>query len=1175
MKKKLTWYGEDLCCQFLRKMKITLLLLLVSITGVFAVETYAQATKLTLQLNDKTIKDVLAQVEDQSEFRFFYNENVNVDRKVSVDVKEKTVFDVLENVLNETSIEYKVIGRQIALYNEGESFSGLTAQQAAVSGKVTNKAGEPIPGVTIAITGKDGEKVLSGTVTDANGNFSTGLPPNAEFLIFSFVGMQKQQVAIDNRTTFNIILEEAALGVDEVVVIGYGTRAKKDVTTSISAIDSRNIEKVVAMTGEMAMQGSMSGVQVSGNSGNPMFRPNIRIRGINTWGVTNPLYVVDGVPVVEYGAGIEGLEDPRAADIRGPMNIMATIDPNDIESISVLKDASAAAIYGVRAANGVILITTKKGRSDKPSVEFSARYGFQNIKQKADVLNTEQYTKHIQGVYASDPTSSVEPENEGLFNPNDPRYLGNSPTYDWQNSVRVDNAPTQDYSARITGGTDKTDYYFSAGYGDTQGTVIKNYLKRYSTSFKLNSQINEYIKIGANYRLATGNGSNEPGGFNYYERAQTPPWQPIYDENGPGGFAPTVQGLLPNGTYSSTKLYGTGTRIHIPGQAELNSATYKSMRNMGTAYLEITPMKGLRIKGNISIDSYMFTRFSFTDYSSAVFNYTAGDPRAYGGGNSVGSYEERDVKNYNMIGELTVNYNKVFGDHSLDVLLNTSNQQYKSMYKGASSEYMTTTNPDLWSLGGENKYTSVGSIPWEKSALVGMMARVSYNYKSKYYLDATVRRDGSSRFAPENRWGVFPSFSAAWRMTSEEFMKSAEWLTDLKLRGGWGQLGNQEVTPWAFLSPITTNPTYAWGNDMTAIGKGFFGEGATVFGMPNPDLQWEKLTTVNIGFDAILLQDLSFSFEYYNKLNDNILQTVNLPGSVGLVEQPKANIASVRNTGIEMSLNYTKTIGEVVLNFGGNFTTVKNTVESTYNDIPLGNIEKGYSMYYIKGYKYGGIFQSKSEVDAWLKKYSDESYQTAKIAPGDTYYLDQRSAPTEPNTFYKDSLDNKIDQYDQVYLGKTLPGYFYGFNLGAQYKGFDFSVQFTGVGDVDKVNDMRRTLEYTPGTGNNLSTDIFNSWTPTNTNTTLPRVIYGDPANNFRLSDRFVESGAYLRLSNLQIGYTLPGSVYEATKQYLKDTRLYIGFSNLFTITKYSGFDPENDAYPTPTIVYFGLNVKF
>ncbi len=1175
MKKKLTWYRSILSCQILRKMKITVFLLFISIAGVYAVDTYAQATKLSLQFNNTAIKEVLSQVEDQSEFRFFYNENVDVNTKVTVDLKEKSVFDILDNILEDTNIEYKVIGRQIALYNGGESFSGLIAQQSNVKGKVTNTAGESIPGVTVAITGANATKVLSGTITDTNGNFSIELPENAEFLVFSFIGMQKQQVAIDGKTTFNITMEDEAIGIDEVVVIGYGTRAKKDVTTSISSIDSKSIEKVVSMTGEMAMQGSMSGVQVSGNSGNPMFRPNIRIRGVNTWGVSNPLYVIDGVPVVEYGAGIEGLEDARASDVRGPMNIMSTIDPNDIESISVLKDASAAAIYGVRAANGVILITTKKGHNDKPSVEFSARYGVQNITQKVDVLNTAQYTSHIQQVYASDPTSAVDAENEGLFDPNDPRYLGNSPTYDWQDAVRVNNAPTQDYSLRILGGTEKTDYYFSAGYGDTQGTVIKNYLKRYSTSMKLNSQVNDFLKIGMNYRLAIGDGSDEPYGFNYYERAQTPPWQPIYDQNGPGGFAPTVQGLLPNGTYSSSKLYGTGTRIHTPGLAALNSTTYESMRNMGTAYVELTPLKGLRVRGNVSIDSYNFTRYQFRDYASSVFDYTTGDPRAYGGGNSVGGYEERDIKNYNIISELTVYYNKVFGDNSFDVLLNTSNQQYKSMYKGASTEYMTTVNPDLRSLGGESKYTSVGSIPWEKSALVGMMARVSYNYQSKYYLDATVRRDGSSRFAPENRWGIFPSFSAAWRMTSEGFMQDLTWLSDLKIRGGWGQLGNQEVTPWAFLSPVRTNPTYAWGIDPTAVGYGLFSEGATVFGMPNPDLQWEKLSTVNIGFDAIVIQDLSFSFEYYNKLNDNILQTVNLPGSVGLVEQPKANIASVRNTGIEFSLNYTKEIGEFVFNVGGNITTVKNTVESTYNDIPLGNIEKGYSMYYIKGYKYGGIFQNEQEVTDWLANNSDDSYQTAKIKPGDTYYIDQRSAPTEPNTFYKDSLDNKIDQFDQVYLGKTLPGYFYGINASAQYKGFDFSMQFTGVGDVQKVNNMRTTLEYTPGTGNNLSKDILDSWTPTNTDSELPRVIYGDPANNFRMSDRFVESAAYLRLSNLMLGYTLPASVYKAANNYISNTRFYVGFSNVFTLTKYSGFDPENDSYPAPKIVYFGVNVKF
>ncbi|MFN8254409.1 MAG: TonB-dependent receptor [Bacteroidales bacterium] len=1161
--KPISFFDEKNCTKLLLIMKLTILLTLVATLQVFA-STYSQSTKLTLQVSSASIEELISIIESQSDFTVFYKDNqLDAKRTVDLNMKNATIAEVLNTAFLNTDLTFKVLDKIIVITNK-------SLIQKTISGVVTSAVdGQPLPGVNVSVKGSK-----AGTITDLDGKYSIEAEEGSS-LVFSFMGYVTQELAVGNQTIINVVMAEDTKVVDEVVVIGYGTRAKKDVTTSISSIDAKNIDKVVAMSGEMAMQGNMSGVQVSGNSGNPMFRPTIRIRGINTWGVTTPLYVVDGVPVVEYGAGIEGLEDPRAADVRGPMNIMATIDPNDIESISVLKDASAAAIYGVRAANGVILITTKKGRGDKPSVEFSARYGFQNINQKVDVLNTSQYTKHVQDVYASDPTSSVAPENEGLFDPNDPRYLGNSPTYDWQDAVRADNAPTQDYSLRVTGGTDKTDYYFSAGYGNTQGTVIQNYLERYSTSFKLNSQINKFVKLGINYRLAVGEGSDEPYGFNYWERAQTPPWQPIYDENGPGGFAPTVQGLLPDGTYSSTKLYGTGTRIHIPGQATLNSQTYKSMRNMGTAYIELTPFKGLKVRGNLSIDSYNFTRFSFINYESSVFNYTAGDPRAYGGGTSVGSYEERDVKNFNMIGEFSINYNNTFGDHSIDVLLNVSNQQYKSMYKGTSSEYMTTINPDLRSLGGENQYTSVGSVPWEKSALVGMMARAGYNYKSKYYLDATVRRDGSSRFGPENRWGIFPSFSAAWRMTGEDFMGNIEWLTDLKLRAGWGQLGNQEVTPWAYLSPITTRPTYAWGNNPDAIGKGNYSESATVFGMANEDLTWEKLTTINVGFDATLIQDLNFSFEYYNKLNDGILQTVNLPGSVGLVEQPKANIASVRNTGIEVSLNYTKTIGELILTVGGNLTTVKNTVESTYENIPLWNIEKGYPMYYIKGYKYGGIFQTQEEVDAWLADNEDVNYQEAKIAAGDTYYFDQRSAPTEPNTFYKDSLDNKIDQYDQVYLGKTLPGFFYGLNIDAQYKGFDFSAQFTGVGDVDKINEMRMTLEYTPGTGNNLSTDILNSWTPTNTNTNLPRVIYGDPANNFRLSDRFMESGAYLRLSNIQIGYTLPGSFYNATKQYIKNTRIYLGFSNLFTITKYSGFDPENDNYPTPRVVYFGLNVKF
>lgn len=456
-----------------------------------------------------------------------------------------------------------------------------------------------------------------------------------------------------------------------------------------------------------------------------------------------------------------------------------------------------------------------------------------------------------------------------------------------------------------------------------------------------------------------------------------------------------------------------------------------------------------------------------------------------------------------------------------------------------------------------------------------MLGRVGYNYNSKYYLDVTVRRDGSARFAPENRWGTFPSASVAWRISSEPFMENFAWLSDLKLRAGWGQLGNQEVRDLAYLSPIATNPSYAWGNNSQAIGRGYFSTGATVFGLANPNLQWEKTSTTNVGFDAVLLRNLNVSFEYYDKLTTGILQEVSLPNSVGVSQQPVDNIASVRNSGIELSLNYNGDLGELHYNIGGNITTVKNNVEKTYKDIPLWDIEEGYSMFYLRGYKVDGIFQSQDEINAWKEIYKDASYQTAKVAPGDFYFKDVRSAPKKPNEFYSEVGDSIINSYDQVFLGNTIPGFFYGLNINLDYKNFDLGAQFTGVGDVVKYNDLRAAMEYTPGTGNNLSTEILNSWTPENPSSRMPRVIGGDPAQNFRRSDHFVESAAYFRLSNIQLGYTLPVSFINYTKNSISNLRVYAGFSNLFTITKYTGFDPESDKYPTPRVFFMGLNVRF
>jgi hypothetical protein len=377
----------------------------------------------------------------------------------------------------------------------------------------------------------------------------------------------------------------------------------------------------------------------------------------------------------------------------------------------------------------------------------------------------------------------------------------------------------------------------------------------------------------------------------------------------------------------------------------------------------------------------------------------------------------------------------------------------------------------------------------------------------------------------------------------------------------------------AYLSTISMNPVTAFGT--TANGIGNITSGATTYGIPTPDLSWERLTTKNIGIDAIISTNLTVSAEYYDKLTSGILQILPMPLSSGVKDFPVKNIASVRNSGIELSANYKNQIGEVKYSVGGNFTTVKNNVEETYNHIPMGNIEEGNSMYYIKGYKVGGIFQTQAEVDAWKAKYSDDSYQSAKIAPGDVYFQDLRSAPKKAGEFYSNEKDGKIDSYDMVNLGNTIPGFYYGFNMNVEWKGVDLSVQFTGVGDVVKYNYVRAALENSSLIGQNLSTKVLDAWTPANRSNTVPRLMGGDPASNFRYSDMFVEDASYLRMSNLQLGYNLPPKFYELTRNNIRNLRLYVAASNLLTLTKYKGVDPENDNYPTPRIFTMGINISF
>ena len=637
-------------------------------------------------------------------------------------------------------------------------------------------------GVTVA-----NKRTKMATATNKNGEFSISATKGS-VLVFTFVNYSPQEVTVGSQTTYNITMQQQSSALNDVVVIGYGSRQKKDVTGAVSTVSAKDIEKSTSMTPELALQGKAAGVFVESGGGEPESRPTIRIRGVNTFGFSEPLYVIDGMPIYEGGAGITS---GGIGDIRSPINIFSLINPNDIESISVLKDASAAAIYGVRASNGVILITTKKGKAGKPKVEVYSSYGIQNIPKTKKVLNTQQYFDLITEAYNNNPdmdNGQVVPIGTKfgpLYDPASPQYAGNSPTYDWQRQLMNKDASLQDHSVRVSGGNESTTYYFSAGYSKTESPLKSNYLERYSVAANVDSKISKFVQAGLNIRLigekSLLNTQADPGTM-----MSTIPFQPFFDKNDPTGFAPVAAGSFePNPDYDPSLLnagapfnfvagdprllWGPQTRFNVFAFQALNNTKYELLNALGSAYVQIEPITGLRLKGTLQGSYYMNLRKTWGDFDAWRFSQTPGNPYAGQDGNSKGTYGERQGRTNNLNKELTLNYNHTFNkDHNIDIVLSAS-QQKGQWFATDLSGQVNSADPQYRQISNQPPYTSGFAGILEEDALIGYLGRISYKYKDKYYLDGTFRYDGSSRLAPGHKWDKFPSFAAAWRISGENF----------------------------------------------------------------------------------------------------------------------------------------------------------------------------------------------------------------------------------------------------------------------------------------------------------------------------------------------------------------------------------------------------------------------
>ena len=1130
---------------------------------------------VTLTVANVSLKSALHKLETTAGVRFAYSTStLPIKESVSISARHEQLASVLDRLLKPLRIRYEVVNGQILLVqtapepmapNPGNAVVFPTeipiepVTALTIRGRVTSSDNnEPLPGVNVVVKG-----AATGATTNASGDYQLSVPNGNATLVFSSVGYVRQEVAVNGRSTINLVLQVDTKSLSEVVVIGYGTKTRRDLTGSVADVKAADIQKSIAMSPEVALQGRVAGVNVTSPGGDPSARPTVRIRGVTTFGNNaDPLYIIDGVPIAEFGQGTTyTVEGARADDLRGSQNIFNLINPNDIESISVLKDAASAAVYGVRAANGVVIITTKRGKEGRPRINFTASRGVQNIRRKLNLLNTPQavalYQESIANNKLLDKTNGDIASSIKFFDPTNAAYVGGLATYDAQTDLINKNAVIENYSLGISGGTQSYNYAISAGFNNQESSLKFNDQKRYTLSAASDFKLKKWIEIGETVRLAYSdvNDQRNSTGVAYdFLQALRPPWQSFYNASRPDGFAVVDQ----------TKT-GFESFINFPGVYQYSGNRYGVYRTLASGYATLIPLPGLRIKGTVSVDFIRNNRVGYSQ-NGQVVNYKTDANATSGNG-----YGLQNTENFNITKEFAVNYNRTFGNHNLDLLFNASDQRVSFMGLGTGVSNIPTQDPATYTLSAGDPTTLTGSSFRESWALQGYIGRISYKFKDKYYVDGTVIRNGSSRFAPDYRWGTFPAVSAAWRISREPFMAGLTFINDLKFRASYGQLGNQDTRSFAFQSTVNRNPQYTTGN--TATGSGQPNTGAVLGDYANTTLTWEKVATTNFGIDASFLNNaLTATIEYYSRQTSGILQAVNFPLTAGLNSSPVFNLADVSNKGIELVLGYRNRIGEFEYNIGGNLTTVTNNVTSLYNNQPVGGntnrIQIGSPINSFYGYQTDDIFQSQEAVTQWLSSHTSPG-NTAQLAPGDFRFKDLYSGPNQQG-----QPDGVVNDFDQTILGKSIPGYYYGVTLGGNYKNFDLSILFQGVGDVQRYNVLRPRGEDMSNRGRNQLATTLDRWTTTNPSNTMPRAVYQDPSNNGRFSNRWIENAGFLRLNNVQLGYSLPKTLL--TKLGAVDNiRFYIQSANTFVITKYSGLDPENDVNPTPRSFILGLNASF
>jgi len=1044
-------------------------------------------------------------------------------------------------------------------------FGTAQAQNRTLTGRVVDAAdSRGLPGVNVLLKG-----TTNGTTTDAEGNFRLTVPNGTATLVISSVGFLSQEVSAGNSGTINVSLQSDTRALNEVVVVGYGQKTTRKLTESIGTVQARDITRLPVASPEAAIQGRLSGVQITNVDGTPGGPVSIRIRGVSTVGNNQPLFVVDGVPIGD-GTGNQ-------------------INPADIENISVLKDASSASIYGLRAANGVVLITTKRGKQGKPRVNFDVYTGVQNFPKEYNMLSTTDYLALAQEAQANaNAQSGLKPgDKDYLVLHPDLRPGGKYTTVDnrqeFRDAVINDNAPIRNYNLSISGGNENSNYFVSGAYFQQNSIVKKWDLGRYSFRVNSDHRVGKRLKVGQALTVSytqTKRGSNAGGdGFIYAGTINQPPFFSIYDRDR----------LVPNNRYGFTGNAGVAglTILNVAGINQVVDNTDRGARLLGNIYGELEIIKGLRFRSVAALD------YGVSRNTAWRPGYTAAE---LGQERNTNEFNDSRGEGVQKVFTNTLSYDGVFGGHTINAIAGTEYQEIRSNSLGYTGFNFQSTNPNFYQNVSNQQGNSDGKGGFlfnnvgaglSQRAYAAYFGRVSYDFRDKYLVTFTARYDMTSNFAPENRAKLFPSVSAAWRLSSEEFFKDkVPFITDLKLRASWGQLGNDKIgLDFPYVARVVQAPWYTLGVNQSSF------KGSGVPALINRGLRWETNESIDAGFDATLFGRLNILATYYNRNTKDFLYSLPVNLSSGFGSIP-VNLGQVNNRGIELETSYRTQLSKgATLELFGNITTIRNRLVALapgVQEYSSGNYRTavGYPIGYFYGYNALGVYQNQEQANAALP---DVTVNKRKPVPGDLIFEDNNGPGTDGAQF-SGQPDGQITVEDRTYLGKSIPDFFYGFGANATFKGFDLAILFQGVAGNSVYNTFRANAENLLGGGRNALASVSERWQGEGTSNEMPRATAIDLNSNNRFSSRWVESGSFLRFKNVQLGYSLPRVVLDKVKAF-QSARVYVAATNLFRITKYSGLDPEVVSYgsaasqlqagtdnaniPQPVTVQIGANLTF